>query len=209
MIKSKIEKFDMKDIHSGYVVKFRNGHYALCMRVGSRCENGDYKPIKIFARVDDNAQMNGACLDNTFVYADSYKGSFYHPYDRKIGIASPYPNFDIVEVYGLIEHVRNYLNIGDTGPISIKNRPLLWAETKKMTVKEIEDALGYKVEIVKEKHIKTPEECKKCKYGVCPNSCSTCTANLNLDKVGDLMYRSKCRCNLIPRGAECHYFEEK
>ena len=122
MLSNKLEKFDMKDIHSGYVVKFRNGRYALCMRVGAKTlKSGEFKPIKIFARVDDDAQKTGASINDTYVYADSYKGSLYHSYDTQIGITSPYPDFDIVAVYGLIHNVVSFLNIGDTGPISIKN----------------------------------------------------------------------------------------
>lgn len=158
MLSNKLEKFDMKDIHSGYVVKFRNGHYALCMRVGTKTMSGDYKPVKIFARVDDNAQMAGAQWNETYVYAHSYDGPDYYPYlnDRKV----PCPEFDIVAVYGLIELCHNYLNIGDTGPISIKNRPILWEDERpirRMTLKEIEKSLGYRVEIVAEEksvHIK-------------------------------------------------------
>lgn len=54
--------------------------------------------------------------------------------------------FDIVKVYGLTSY--------ETEPLEfeLKNRPLLWErkETKKMTIAEIEDILGYKIEIVSE-----------------------------------------------------------
>lgn len=204
MLSNKLEKFDMKDIHSGYVVKFRNGNYALCMRVGSRRTNGDYKPIKIFARVDDNAQMTGAQYNNTYVYAHSYDGPDYYPYlnDRKV----PCPEFDIVAVYGLIEHCRNYLNIGDTGPISIKNRPILWEDERpirRMTLKEIEKSLGYRVEIVAEKktvHYKNEETCNKCKYQRCGDRlCGDCKLNCS----------EGCMCFHVAPHTACSYFEEK
>jgi len=203
----KFEKFDMKDVHSGYVVKFRSGRYGLCMRVGE-------KFTKIFARVDDSAQITGASEGTTFMYASRYKGPAYYAYNPVFNRPENIRENDIVAVYGLIEGVRNYLNIGDTGPISIKNRPLLWEErpTKKMTLKEIGDALGCNVELVEEKkevHYKNPETCRKCKYENClAVRCSECPANLNANSNNPFL-RSKCRCNQILRNSECPYFEEK
>lgn len=209
-MQKKLEKFDMKDIHSGYVVKFRNGKFALCMRAGE-------KFTKIFACTDWESVKRGAIEGDTFMYASRYKDYAYYSYSPVINQYIRDDTNDIVAVYGLIEGVRNYLNVGDTGPISIKNRPLLWEEEvpKKMTLAEIEKKLGHKVEIVEPEKPKPVgikgKDCNRCAYRLrgskCPrvsilcNNCEDCKKSLGLEH---------CPCNPMyaKEGEPCPYFEE-
>lgn len=69
------------------------------------------------------------------------------PINRYIGLKSKiHKNFDIVEVYGLSSNEYNCMKI------STFDRPLLYKEEKpkKMTISEIEEKLGYKIEVVSE-----------------------------------------------------------
>lgn len=208
-MQKKLDNFDMKDIHSGYVVKFRNGKLALCTRVGE-------KFTKIFACVDDESQMLGAKEEATFVYASRYKLNAYYKYNPYVNCYENHPDFDIVAVYGLIEGVRNYLNVGDTGPIPIKNRPVLWEETKKMTLKEVEEALGYKVEIVDFNTVKVEKpvaikgtDCKRCVRD-CGNS--KCSADPDVDDCPGCkrsLSLKMCPCLSINYNEPCPYFEEE
>lgn len=201
-MQKKLDKFDMKDVHSGYVVKFRNGKLALCMRVGA-------KFTKIFACVDEESSKLGAIESQTFVYASRYVGYRCMRYDVCKNMFVGHHDFDIVEVYGLIEGVRNYLNVGDTGPISIKNRPLLWEEEvpKKMTLEEIEKKLGHKVEIV-EAPIKTSNLCDKCKYNGMRCFHNDCTKCPLYEKENPKRGYRPCKCIDIKKGDPCPYFEE-
>lgn len=206
---NKMTTFNMNDIHSGFVVKFRNGKCALCMRVGT-------KFTKIFARVDEEAKELGAIEENTFVYTSRYnKDGQYTGYNRFIGRPEHMANFDVVAVYGLLEGVRNYLNIGDTGPISIKNRPLLWEENiKEMTLEEIEKQLGHKVKIVNndtpknDYPIKSEELCKSCKYHTGGSLCGWCK-DCEDCSVCNSERTPRCNCSTIPTGQPCPYFLEE
>lgn len=114
-------KFTIKDIKSGYIVKLRNGHLFMAMRAG------DFE--KIF------------CND----IGNYYVASGYN--EKTLERLARYDNEnDIVEVYGLIK--KGYYD--DALALCVDNRPLLWkrSEPVKMTVEEINEKLGYEVEIV-------------------------------------------------------------
>ena len=199
---NKMKVFDMKDIHSGYVVKFRNGKFALCMRVGRNF-------TKIFACVDSESQKIGAIEENTFVYASNYREcNCYFSWNRVSNRPFHKTDFDIVAVYGLIEGTRNYLFIIDANTVgSLSNRPLLWEEeVKEMTLEEIEAKLGHRVKVVTntKAHPIKREGCKKCKYGIPQNShCPTGDCN------GCRMSGGRfCLCTTISPNDPCPYFEE-
>lgn len=114
-------KFTIKDIKSGYIVKLRNGDLFMAMRAG------DFE--KIF------------CND----IGSYYLASGYN--EKTLKRLARYDNeHDIVEVYGLVE--KGYYHKANN--LSIYHRPLLWkrSEPVKMTVEEINEKLGYEVEIV-------------------------------------------------------------
>lgn len=205
---NKMKNFDMKDVHSGYVVQFRNGTYALCMRVGE-------KFTKIFARTGCRILGVTDVKEGThFFYTSSYKGECHYVYDPICNRTKPDPEFDIVKVYGLIHGVNNYLMVGD---IAITNRPLLWEEDiKEMTLEEVEHKLGHKVKIVgmdtkKPVGIKG-KDCERCAYYLgnskCPRAggsdkkdCEKCKTSLGL---------SHCPCSTMYYaldGEVCPYFE--
>lgn len=157
----KMKEFDMKDIHSGYVVKFRNGTYALVTRVGE-------KFTKIFTKTHRRIETNDPKEGVDFFYTSAYKGPYHYAYSPVYNRTKPDPDYDVVAVYGLVEGVKNYLEVGN---YCIAYRPLLWEENiKEMTLEEVEKALGHKVKIVnKEGEDVKPvgikgEDCRRCTY---------------------------------------------
>ena len=201
----KIKKFNMEEIHSGYSVKFRNGVYALCMRVGPTFK-------KIFVITGPFAKVFfGSKNEDSWVYADSYVNSKYVGKNKKIQ-----PNWDIVAVYGLVEGVDNYIVAPSASYVD--HRPLLWEEEvpKKMTLEEIEEKLGHKVEIVEqEKHpSKCYDTCNRCEFSVanmsCGHSgCGDCPMRLN-KSVADRAVgigTTRCMCNTIAQGEPCPFFK--
>lgn len=78
-----------------------------------------------------------------FVDKDGYWIDAYMAYDKLYNKLKQC--YDIVEVYGLPNYPSRYRDI------SKSQRPLLYMEKKKMTVHEIEEKLGYKIEIVSDK----------------------------------------------------------
>lgn len=202
---NKMKNFDMKDIHSGYVVQFRNGAYALCMRVGE-------KFTKIFARTGLKSSVTDVKEGTHFFYTSSYKGERHYKFDPVCNRTTPDPEYDVVKVYGLIHGVNNYLMVGDIST----NRPLLWEEEiKEMTLEEVEQKLGHRVKIVKSVAIKGVD-CIRCAHHVghskCPpfrkraeddrKDCDNCKKTLGL---------TNCPCSIIyaKDGEPCPYFEEE
>lgn len=199
-MQKKLDKFDMKDIHSGYVVKFRKDFYGLCMRADS-----DFK--KIFIAAPSISHMLPSIENGTFIYAKNYNGSrYYHSID---GVENP--DFDIVAVYGLVEGEKNYSYISTIG---VDHRPLLWEETAvKMTLEEIEKKLGHKVEIIEPKKVGIKgKDCERCVHelgnskcapiGLFCDDCKDCKRSLGL---------TNCPCNskFAKDGEPCPYFEEE
>lgn len=196
---NKMKVFDMKHIHSGYVVKFRNNTYALVTRVGE-------KFTKIFALVEEKARVKDVQEGRDFFYTSAYKDNYHYVYSPLVNRTQPDPDHDVVAVYGLIHGVNNYLYAGTS---LVMNRPLLWEEAvKEMTLEEIEAKLGHRVKVVskeKKNPIKGANTCRKCKYYVfgmerCrPGNCDTCALR---DSYG------MCKCNNLRLGEPCPYFEE-
>lgn len=111
-----------KDIKVGYVVKTRDGDLSMCMEYSRE----DYVN-KILVNENGN-----------WIALDGYDGMSY------VGNSG----CDIIEVYGLSSYAFSAY------AISTQSRPLLYsvAPPTKMTIHEIEDKLGYEIEIVGEHH---------------------------------------------------------
>ena len=108
----------INDIKSGYLIRTRNGKIFICMRFKQECF------IKTFTN------EKGECLNIT-----CFNKKLQNNCDHQ---------FDIMKIYGLAKSAQQTLSFDTNG------RPLLWEreETKKMTIGQIQDALGYKIEIV-------------------------------------------------------------
>ena len=202
---NKMKVFDIKDIHSGYVVKFRNNTYALVTRVGD-------KFTKIFALVEEKARVKDVREGRDFFYTSAYRDNYHYAYRPLTTLKHPDPDHDVVAVYGLIHGVNNYLYAGTS---LVMNRPLLWEEeVKEMTLEEIEKKLGHKVKVVssdpttKYYQIKSDDLCDSCKYssgnsGCLGVVCDDCKVRQSAPRCG-----SSCPCNMVPDGAPCPYYEE-
>lgn len=129
--------FSKEDIKPCFLIKLRNGLFRDVISVGKRAtlialnHSGDWDYLSAW--------------DDGFNYK---KGAFEAGHPRK---HSDYAEKDIVEVYGLVESTEYYCTLNTN--YNSTHRPLLWkrTEAKKMTVAEINAALGYEVEIVAEK----------------------------------------------------------
>lgn len=128
--------FAKSDIKPCFLLELRNGHFREVYSVG---KDGTF----IAASAGGDWDYLSAWDDN-FNYK---KGTFEARYPRKGGDKDK----DVVKVYGWVEGTKNYSRL-DTN-YNHDNRPILWqrTEVKKMTVAEINAALGYEVEIVAEK----------------------------------------------------------
>lgn len=133
------KKFTKKDLRSGYVVEFRNGVHRLVAR------SGMFTQILINANTGEWNDLQSGWRDDLTVNDD---------YCRKMcGSECPEPkyhpkDYDIVRVWGLIKSTAAY---HQTLTTKISGRDLLWErepEAKKLTVDEISELLGYKVEVV-------------------------------------------------------------
>lgn len=116
----------IKEIKTGYVVKMANGDLMMCMPFDQD------RGRKVFVN------ERGNCVSPPYCAGLDMTGDV------------PSRNF-IVEVYGLSENGHTTLKISTDG------RPLLYSilqkiPPKKMTIREIEDKLGYEIEIVGEHH---------------------------------------------------------
>jgi hypothetical protein len=193
---NKMKEFDIKDVHSGYVVKFRNNQYAMCTRVGE-------KFTKIFTCTDLRAIVSDPKEGVHFFYTSKYKGNAYYEYNPVHNRTENKPEFDIIEVYGLINGVKNYLEVGN---YCVTYRPLLWKEdVVEMTLEDIEKKLGHKVRIIdKEKpHIICEETCKKCvHYG--KNECGEISCDTCKSRYG----WNICKCAAWREGEPCPHFKE-
>ena len=132
-MKNNKQKFTRDDLKPGYIIMLRNGTLLSIQMVGK-------ETLIATAGMDD---PNWRYLSNGWdsQLNSTERGGKTFPsivYDK---------TKDIVAVYGYVQGTINYSRCGE---ISSCHRPLLWSryEAKKMTVEEIEKALGYKVEIV-------------------------------------------------------------
>lgn len=115
------KKFDINDLKSGYAVETRDG---------SRF---------IVTRVQQNRFRKLLVNRERFIVVDSY--------DNDLTSKSLNKGTDIVKVWGLSDDPLHALCMTD-----VSERPLLYErpKAKKMTLEDVEKALGYAVEIVPE-----------------------------------------------------------
>ena len=135
------DNFNMRKIHAGYVVEFRNGERGFAMRY----DNGNAGDNLVFLNTD----------------TDCFYGPANH-WDSKTLLRTgellcrKRADLDIVAVYGYVRRApvrltplafRRLLLSSDT-----KSREELWRrrEAVKMTLAQVCEKLGYDVEIVKE-----------------------------------------------------------
>lgn len=129
---------DRNEIHSGFVIKLRSGHTLTIMRAGNfaKIACSEKGPWTYLSNWDDKLRTKFA----------SYYDRGHDPYMYFVPASSEY---DIMEVYGLIEGTDNYC-----GALSncIANRPLIWkrSDPVKMTIRQVEDVLGHEVELISE-----------------------------------------------------------
>lgn len=130
------KKFARYDIASGYMVLLRNGSYRFVCLAG--------KGTLIMVNPKNHAWDYLSKWDT-----DTLK---YHSVDKR-GIPVHEHEYDIMIVYGLINHSDIYGYAMDSGDRGVNHRDIKWRRlpVKKMTVTEIEKELGYGVEIVSEK----------------------------------------------------------
>lgn len=128
-----VKNLKRSDIRSGYIVEFRNGERRFAAAVN------EYTSIL----VNPN--------NHTWDYLSSWDSEklTHHTVDKTGRPVTESPK-DIMVVYGLVSKTRSYgcaMDIND-----VDDRPVIWRRTvvKKMTVAEIEAALGHAVEIVAE-----------------------------------------------------------
>ena len=125
-----VNSFKKEDIKAGYVIRLRNGDCRTIFPVG--------KEGTLIA------------MDSTGVWSYLSQWNSDFKYTGRIDEFDS-ECYDIISVYGYVHGTHNYHQMFRT--VQIDNRPLLWkrTEAKKMTVAEINAALGYEVEIVAEK----------------------------------------------------------
>lgn len=135
------KKFTKDDLHSGYVVEFRNGVRMLVTRVGN------------FTKI--LANPGGAWFYLGSGWDRELRAVAFPPHMGEMPVRNTLKSlneWDIMKVYGLIKSADNskYTYALST---RVDHRPLLWErrEAVKMTVAEISAKLGYDVEIVAEK----------------------------------------------------------
>lgn len=126
------QKFTRDDLKPGYIIKLRNGTFRTIQMVG--------RETLIATDGISNWEYLSRGWDIDMDSTDRGGKTFPHvTYDK---------TKDIVAVYGYVQGTEYYAR--ESGCIAPDHRPLLWSrqEAKKMTVEEIENALGYKIEIV-------------------------------------------------------------
>lgn len=116
----KINSID--DIKSGFVVVLRSGEKFMCMRYNN-FEKCFVSSCRERSNIKNLKKYNGL----------------------KFGKKAKDDVHDIVKVYGLASDHKNIFDFSDLD----KNRPLLYSEKRVMTVEEIENELGYNIEIIK------------------------------------------------------------
>ena len=127
------QTFTRDDLKAGYIIELRDGTCRSIQMVGRETL------IAVAGRGDKDWTYVSRGWDTHMDHRDHGGTLFPYPVHDK--------SKDIVAVYGYIQGIGNY---PDCAMISPDHRPLLWSrvDPKKMTVEEIENALGYKVEIV-------------------------------------------------------------
>ncbi len=121
-----MEKFTMKDIHSGYVIELRNGHSLLAARV----HQNNFTKIFVYDHIID------------WFYASSWDEETLKFKCQPTGKDAK--DFDIVKVYGLISASNNYEHANTT---DLGGRKLLWERKepkiiKMSQIRKLVNALG-------------------------------------------------------------------
>lgn len=133
-------EFKISDLHSGYLVEFRNGRRAIVARAGG------FTKILVNPNSDSWWYLNSGWHDRTlnakFMYPTNQEQT---PRRGKAG------EWDIVRVYGL-DRGTPASGLALAHRLYVLERPLLWKRTPtvKMTVAQICEELGYDIEIIKE-----------------------------------------------------------
>lgn len=114
----------LNDLKTGMIVTWRNGHEHVVIRnAATRCCDTR----------DCMVSYEHLSWNPLSCYNDNFKNK------------NGYCDFDIVKIEE-VEHPYSILDL----EYDRKNRKVLWEECRKLTVSEIENLLGYKVEIVSE-----------------------------------------------------------
>lgn len=132
------DSFTIDDLKSGFVVELKSGKLKLVLRVG--------KFTKILMGADGKwtyLSRWSSDLKRRHVSSDHDPFGFSGYRNETI----PSMGEDIVRVYGLVEGTDNYEYANQ---ISTKGRKVIWTRVvpKRMTLEDIEQALGFPVELV-------------------------------------------------------------
>lgn len=120
-------QFNRDNLYAGYVVEFRNGERRLVTRVGAT--------IRILLNPDTHSWSTIGAWD-------------FDTLDRIKCVDEDSSELDIVRVYGWVENPDHWHN---AFCCNVEQRNLLWERevpTKKLTVNQISELLGYRVEVV-------------------------------------------------------------
>lgn len=127
------------DLKSGYVVELKSGKLKLVIRAGNftKILMGADGKWTYLSRWDDDLKRRRVQSD------DNYFSSSVSNHNETI----PSLTEDIIRVYGLVEGTENYEYAGQ---ISTRGRKLIWSRRpiRRMTMEEIEEALGCSVELI-------------------------------------------------------------
>lgn len=137
------ENFNMRRIHAGYVVEFRNGERALAMRY----DNGGAGDNLVFVNHD---------TDRIYGISKFWDGTTLLRTREPLRLVNR-ADLDIMAVYGYVRNLGHGLYPGrfglDLKSTETRMREELWhrkEESVKMTLAQVCEKLGYDVEIVKE-----------------------------------------------------------
>lgn len=133
-------EFKISDLHSGYLVEFRNGRRAIVARAGS------FTKVLVDPSTREWWYLSSGWADKTL------KARFQYPSNQtqapRLGKCN---GWDIVKIWGLCNRTGFYGSAFETATYP-ECRSVLWERkaTVKMTVAQICEKLGYDIEIIKE-----------------------------------------------------------
>lgn len=127
----------LDDLKTGMIVTLRKGVQYAVMR-NTAAEKPEHKNVFVYTNFDQSKVLSfydGGCGFMTF---DRYNSNLTHVYDSK---------WDIVKVE-IPKHAYGFMDL----TYRVEDRKVIWIEPTavKLTVAEIENRLGYKIEIVSE-----------------------------------------------------------
>lgn len=133
-------EFKISDLHSGYLVEFRNGRRAIVARAGT------FTKILVDPATKEWWYLNSGWQDKTLKARNQYPtNQTQAPRRGKIS------DWDIGQIWGLCNRTSAYGCAFET-TLYPECRSLHWKRTPtvKMTVAQICEKLGYDIEIIKE-----------------------------------------------------------